>query len=441
MTAQSKTVIKSYFQTGDKPTQAQFEDLIDSYQDASSLQYTSYQIDVGTANNYVINPSTPLTSYTEGISYAVKILNQNTSSSTLNVSSLGAKQITYIDGTALSSGALPASAVVLLYYNGTQFVLTNIIPSTGGASGITALTGDVVASGTGSVIATIQSGSVDNSKLANMSANSVKARSSTTSGSPSDVALSTSQLLGRGSTGDVAAITIGSGLSMSGTTLAVTSSSNVNTITRQVFTSSGTYTPSSGLLYAEIEIVGGGGGGGGVAATSSNCAGGGGGAGGYAKKEVSAATIGASQTVTIGASGTAGSSSGGTGGSGGTTSVGALVSATGGSGGVGSSGTSASGGNGGSGSSGDVNMNGSDGGTSNVNSASTSMTISGYGGSSVFSGSRRGLILSTGNSNGLSGQSSSGAGGSGAVGNSSGSGQSGGAGGSGIVIITEYRSV
>lgn len=34
MTAQSKTTIKSYFETGDKPTQAQFADLVDSYQDA-----------------------------------------------------------------------------------------------------------------------------------------------------------------------------------------------------------------------------------------------------------------------------------------------------------------------------------------------------------------------------------------------------------------------
>lgn len=36
MTAQSKTTIKSYFQTGDKPTQAQFVNLIDSYQDAAT---------------------------------------------------------------------------------------------------------------------------------------------------------------------------------------------------------------------------------------------------------------------------------------------------------------------------------------------------------------------------------------------------------------------
>lgn len=36
MTAQSKTVIKSYFETNDRPTQAEFGDLIDSYQDYST---------------------------------------------------------------------------------------------------------------------------------------------------------------------------------------------------------------------------------------------------------------------------------------------------------------------------------------------------------------------------------------------------------------------
>lgn len=36
MTSQTKTVIKSYFEVGDRPTQAQFSDLIDSYQDYNS---------------------------------------------------------------------------------------------------------------------------------------------------------------------------------------------------------------------------------------------------------------------------------------------------------------------------------------------------------------------------------------------------------------------
>lgn len=37
MTAQSKTTIKTYFEQGDKPTAAQFINLIDSYQDANTV--------------------------------------------------------------------------------------------------------------------------------------------------------------------------------------------------------------------------------------------------------------------------------------------------------------------------------------------------------------------------------------------------------------------
>jgi len=40
MTAQTKTTVKTYFETGDRPTQGQFGDLIDSYQDANSTLLT-----------------------------------------------------------------------------------------------------------------------------------------------------------------------------------------------------------------------------------------------------------------------------------------------------------------------------------------------------------------------------------------------------------------
>jgi hypothetical protein len=36
MTAQNKTTVKSYFETGDVPTEAQFVDLVDSYEDKNA---------------------------------------------------------------------------------------------------------------------------------------------------------------------------------------------------------------------------------------------------------------------------------------------------------------------------------------------------------------------------------------------------------------------
>src|SRR6266403_1841969 len=80
-------------------------------------------------------------------------------------------------------------------------------------------------------------------------------------------------------------------------------------VVMQKFTSSGTYTPTAGMLHCIIECIGGGGGGGGVAGAASNSIGaGGGGAGGYSRKYSTVGVIGGSQTVTIGAAGAAGAS-------------------------------------------------------------------------------------------------------------------------------------
>ena len=219
---------------------------------------------------------------------------------------------------------------------------------------------------------------------------------------------------------------------------------SVNT---QVFTSSGTYTPTTGMLYCVIEVVGGGGGGGGTANGASLSAGGagGGGGGGYARGKFSSATIGASQTVTIGAAGAAGSAGNNAGGTGGTTSVGALISAAGGVGGGGSSPgsvQSGSGGAGGAGSSGDFQTTGAPGGNgiglgATASSVAISLALSGIGGSSFFGGGAT-SVVSGGSAVAGTAATSSGGGGSGAAVGDNASSAAGGAGVKGAVIVTEY---
>lgn len=82
--------------------------------------------------------------------------------------------------------------------------------SSGSGGGITALTGDVTASGSGSVAATIAADAVTYAKMQNVSA--------------------ASRLLGRGSaagSGDVQELTVGTGLSLSGTVLSATATGDV----------------------------------------------------------------------------------------------------------------------------------------------------------------------------------------------------------------------
>lgn len=191
-------------------------------------------------------------------------------------------------------------------------------------------------------------------------------------------------------------------------------------VVQQVFTATGTYTPTAGMLYCIAEMVGGGAGGAVLAAGSAGGAGGS--AGEYRRGVFTAATIGASKAVTIGAGGAAGNA-------GGTTSLSTLLTAVGGA--SSTSQTPGAGGTGGTGTGLSVN-----GGQGQLGSAAFSgpVLLGGQGGASFFGSGGRGGI---GNLDNAAAGLAYGSGGGG-NGNTSSTWGGAGAGAQGVVIVTEY---
>jgi len=232
------------------------------------------------------------------------------------------------------------------------------------------------------------------------------------------------------------------------------------TVNVQTFTSNGTYTPTSGMVWCKIEGCGGGAGGGacdsGPGGSVTASVGGGGGAGEYGFIWASAATIGASKSITIGSGGAGGTAPSGNGASGGATVVNTIITLNGGSGGLGGDDTStggavvSAGGVGGTaGSGGDFKTNGNPGFPGQyVYAVLLSGAVGGQGGSSPYGTAGAAATISLNISGAgvtTSGQTSPsgyGGGGGGAVNISTSTSQpaaaDGGAGSLGVIIITEY---
>ena len=213
----------------------------------------------------------------------------------------------------------------------------------------------------------------------------------------------------------------------------ITPAVNGRLLNVQVFTASGTYTPTPGTTTVIVEVQAGGGAGGGTQATGASqvAAGSGGGAGGYAKKRITSGFAGAAVTVGVGGA----VATGANGGNGNSSSFGAILSATGGIGG--SLGPAAVGDNrtvggatGGTGTGGSINISGGFG----RPGVYSTQALGGEGGGTPFGS---GPIMPGANSNGPN-ATNYGAGGSGAATFASQVAYTGGAGAAGIVIISEY---
>ncbi|EMV5139371.1 tail fiber protein [Escherichia coli] len=198
-------------------------------------------------------------------------------------------------------------------------------------------------------------------------------------------------------------------------------------VNTQVFTSSGTYTPTPGTKRIRVTITGGGGGGGGCKAYSSSETffGAGGGAGGTIISIMTPTQN--SYPVTIGAGGAGGVSA--TNGTSGGNSVFASLIAPGGSGGGKSGVTNTNGGNGGVPSTGDIRITGGHGG----DGQSGNISVSGEGGSSFWGGGGR-----AGAGGGVIGRAYGSGGGGAYDAGYSGTSMTGGKGAAGICIIEEF---
>jgi hypothetical protein len=209
----------------------------------------------------------------------------------------------------------------------------------------------------------------------------------------------------------------------------------------RVYEANDTWTKPTGLDHVIVEVVGGGAGGGGCNSGSGlSAAAPGGGGGGYSKKFISAASLGATETVTVGAGGAGGAAGTNNGAAGGTSSFGSHLSATGGAvaaGGSASATVPAATSNvstGGAGSNGDINANGSAGGMGLR--LSTTSAKGGRGGDTLYGAGGRPTLANSA----LQGGSGYGGGGAGAATADTTTDLAGGDGADGVVIVYEYTS-
>ena len=228
----------------------------------------------------------------------------------------------------------------------------------------------------------------------------------------------------------------------------IVSGASFSNINIQIISSTGTYTPTTGMVGCIVELLGPGGGGAGATSTASNHGiGGPGGAGAYVKQSYTAEEIGANAALVLPAGGTGGAAGvNGTAGSNATftpSGAGAVLTAGGGLGGIAlntqpiANNISVAGGVGGTASGGQVNVDGGHGAyTGSVGGGS--FTIIGQGGEPEAFGHGSASLITNSTNPGLSPVGKGGGGGGSYTLNAAN--QSGVQGGSAYCVVTEFLS-
>lgn len=93
-----------------------------------------YGVDAGTTDAYAVSLTPNLTSYAAGESFNIFCNTANTGAATLNIDSLGAKSITFPDGSALTDNFIAAGSIIHVVYDGTKFLLISQNSSGGGGA-------------------------------------------------------------------------------------------------------------------------------------------------------------------------------------------------------------------------------------------------------------------------------------------------------------------
>ena len=108
------------------------------------VQNGGMQYATGSGTNTIVATMAPaITAYVAGQTFRIKMAaGANTGATTLNLNSVGAKNITKRGTTALAAGDIPASMMFEVAYDGTQFQLINVGQDIDTDTGITSLAAD-----------------------------------------------------------------------------------------------------------------------------------------------------------------------------------------------------------------------------------------------------------------------------------------------------------